>query len=137
MDEMKRIEICPQCQQPEYWGEMRWLGDFCICRNCYKSIWERENHKQYTWDDLDGKRPSQEMFDMQELAEKFDAQSLELQLATNVPSGTVDCFLVNGGNDDYLCKQFNGGCKFQADCAKLIRYQKPIIDIGGTNEKVD
>lgn len=31
-----------------------------LCRDCYKSEWERENHKPYTWHDLDGKRPSSE-----------------------------------------------------------------------------
>lgn len=55
MDENKRIVICRRCKNPEYWGEMRWLSGFCVCRDCYKAQWESENHKPYTWDDLDGK----------------------------------------------------------------------------------
>ena len=51
MDENKRIVICRRCKNPEYWGEMRWLSGFCVCRDCYKAQWESENHKPYTWDD--------------------------------------------------------------------------------------
>ena len=64
MDENKRIVICRRCKKPEYWGEMRWLSGFCVCRDCYKAQWESENHKPYTWDDLDGKRPTMEEFEM-------------------------------------------------------------------------
>ena len=60
MDENKRIVICRRCKKPEYWGEMRWLSGFCVCRDCYKAQWESENHKPYTWDDLDGKRPTKD-----------------------------------------------------------------------------
>lgn len=63
MDENKRIVICRRCKKPEYWGEMRWLSGFCVCRDCYKAQWESENHKPYTWDDLDGKRPTMEEFE--------------------------------------------------------------------------
>lgn len=48
MDENKRIVICRRCKKPEYWGEMRWLSGFCVCRDCYKAQWESENHKTYT-----------------------------------------------------------------------------------------
>lgn len=63
MDENKRIVICRRCKKPEYWGEMRWPSGFCVCRDCYKAQWESENHKPYTWDDLDGKRPTMEEFE--------------------------------------------------------------------------
>lgn len=36
MDENKRIVICRRCKKPEYWGEMRWLSGFCVCRDCYR-----------------------------------------------------------------------------------------------------
>lgn len=52
-DEMKRVVICKHCRQPEYYGEMRWLNGFCGCRRCYKAKWQDENHRLYTWDDLD------------------------------------------------------------------------------------
>lgn len=52
MDENKRIVICRRCKKPEYWGEMRWLSGFCVCRDCYKAQWESENHKPYTWEEL-------------------------------------------------------------------------------------
>lgn len=57
------LVICRRCKKPEYWGEMRWLSGFCVCRDCYKAQWESENHKPYTWDDLDGKRPTMEEFE--------------------------------------------------------------------------
>lgn len=47
MGENKRIVICRRCKKPEYWGEMRWLSGFCVCRDCYKAQWESENHKPY------------------------------------------------------------------------------------------
>lgn len=65
-DEMKRIVICKHCRKPEYYGEMRWLSGFCGCRNCYKAKWQDENHKLYTWDDLDGERPTMEDYQRQE-----------------------------------------------------------------------
>ena len=37
MGENKRIVICRRCKKPEYWGEMRWLSGFCVCRDCYKA----------------------------------------------------------------------------------------------------
>ena len=46
MDENKRIVICRRCKKPEYWGEMRWLSGFCVCRDCYKAQWESENHNR-------------------------------------------------------------------------------------------
>jgi len=57
-DEMKKIIICKYCGKPEYYGEMRWLNGRCSCRSCYKLQWQDENHKLYTWNDLDGKRPT-------------------------------------------------------------------------------
>lgn len=66
MDDMNRIVICKHCGRPEYYGEMRWLSGFCGCRNCYKARWQDENHKQYTWNDLDGKRPTIEEYNEQE-----------------------------------------------------------------------
>lgn len=65
MDE-KRIVICKHCGKPEYWGEMRWLNGRCSCRNCYTAQWEDVNHKLYTWDDLDGERPTMEEYEEQE-----------------------------------------------------------------------
>ena len=57
-DEMKRICICKYCNKPEYYGEFRWLSGKMCCRDCYKHEWEDQTHKKYTWDDLDGKRPT-------------------------------------------------------------------------------
>lgn len=57
-DEMNKIVICKHCGKPEYYGEMRWLSGRCSCRSCYKAQWQDENHKLYTWNDLDGKRPT-------------------------------------------------------------------------------
>lgn len=65
-DEMKRIVICKHCNNPEYYGEMRWLNGQCGCRNCYKSWWEDCNHVLYKWDDLKGQRPSIEDYNKQE-----------------------------------------------------------------------
>lgn len=59
MDEMKEIVKCKYCDEYEYYGEMRWLSGRCSCRNCYKSFWEDSNNKTYSWDDLDGNRPTQ------------------------------------------------------------------------------
>lgn len=60
------IVICKYCNNPEWWGEMRWLSGQCSCRNCYKRQWEREKHSLYTWNDLDGKRPTMEEYQKQE-----------------------------------------------------------------------
>lgn len=57
-DEMMRVIRCKYCGKLEYYGEFRWLSGRMLCRDCYKSEWEHENHKPYTWHDLDGKRPS-------------------------------------------------------------------------------
>lgn len=66
MDEMKRIVICKYCNKPEYYGRMMWLSGRCTCRDCYKADYERENKRRYTWDDLDGKRPTMEEYEKQE-----------------------------------------------------------------------
>lgn len=63
---MDKIVICKQCGKPEYWGEMRWLSGRCTCRNCYKANWQDENHCLYTWDDLDGKRPTMKEYKEQQ-----------------------------------------------------------------------
>lgn len=65
-NEMNEIIICKYCLTPEYYGEMRWLSGFCGCRSCYKAKWQDENQKPYTWDDLDGKRPTIEEYHKQE-----------------------------------------------------------------------
>ena len=62
----EEIVICKHCGKPEYWGAMRWLSGWCACRNCYRSIWEEQNKKRYTWDDLDGPRPTLEEYKEQE-----------------------------------------------------------------------
>lgn len=67
MDEMKTIVICRHCGKPEYYGEMRWLGGFCGCRDCYKHRWEDINKKIYKWNDLNGRRPTVEEFKEQEM----------------------------------------------------------------------
>jgi late competence protein required for DNA uptake (superfamily II DNA/RNA helicase) len=72
-DEMKKIVICKYCGKPEYYGEMRWLSGRCFCRSCYKSQWQDENHKLYTWNDLDGKRPT-----MLDYKKKYIKDSTEL-----------------------------------------------------------
>ena len=57
-DEMKKIVICKHCDKPEYFGEMRWLNGRQECRSCYKSHYEEISKKLYTWNDLDGPRPT-------------------------------------------------------------------------------
>lgn len=66
MDDMKRIVICKYCGNPEYYGRMMWLSGKCCCRNCYRAEYEAENKKPYTWDDLDGERPTMEDYKRQE-----------------------------------------------------------------------
>lgn len=63
---MNEIVICKYCGKPEYWGDMRWKAGKCTCRSCYKVDWEYENRKLYTWDDLDGKRPTMEEYKEQQ-----------------------------------------------------------------------
>lgn len=62
----KKIEICKLCGRPEYWGDMRWLSGRCVCRDCYRADYESQTGKIYVWDDLDGKRPTQEEYEEQE-----------------------------------------------------------------------
>lgn len=69
MDEFKRICICKYCGRPEYWGDFRWLSSKQCCRDCYKAEYEAENKKPYTWDDLDGPRPTMEDYKKQEAGE--------------------------------------------------------------------
>lgn len=59
--EMEEVVICKYCGVPEYYGEMRWLSGKCCCRDCYKKDYEERTGKKYTWDDLDGKRPTIEI----------------------------------------------------------------------------
>lgn len=63
---MDRIVICERCNNPEWWGEMRWLSGTCVCRGCYKAQYEQENKKPYKWNDLDGRRPTMEEYEKQE-----------------------------------------------------------------------
>lgn len=60
MDEMMRIKRCRYCGRLDYYGEMRWLSGRCVCRDCYREDYERQTGKPYTWDDLDGPRPTEE-----------------------------------------------------------------------------
>lgn len=62
-----RVVICKRCGRPEYWGEMRWLSGACVCRDCYKDEYVRTYSKPYIWNDLDGKRPSMEEYQIQEM----------------------------------------------------------------------
>lgn len=57
---MKEVVKCKYCGGYEYYGEMRWLSGRCQCRNCYKAHFEEVNHALYTWDDLNGPRPTPE-----------------------------------------------------------------------------
>ena len=66
MDDMKRIVICKYCNKYEFYGDMRWLSGRCLCRKCYKAEWEHENKTPYTWDDLDGPRPTKKDYEKQE-----------------------------------------------------------------------
>lgn len=66
MNDMNRIVICKYCGKPEYYGEMRWLSGKCCCRDCYKADYEDSTGKLYTWDDLDGKRPTMAEYKEQE-----------------------------------------------------------------------
>lgn len=59
-DEMKEVVICKHCNKHEYYGEMRWFDGKCSCRNCYKRDYEKRIGEKYTWDDLDGPRPTTE-----------------------------------------------------------------------------
>ena len=60
MDECKRVVRCRHCNRFEYWGEMRWLNGWQLCRNCYRREYEAVNKKPYEWDDLDGPVPGAE-----------------------------------------------------------------------------
>ena len=60
------IVICKECKKPGYWGKMRWLSGRCVCRDCYKANYEQETKGPYTWDDLDGKRPTMNEYRDQE-----------------------------------------------------------------------
>lgn len=60
------IVICGSCRRPEYWGDMRWLNGWCMCRNCYRSDYEAIHRKPYLWDDLDGECPTMEDYTKQE-----------------------------------------------------------------------
>lgn len=62
----EQIVICNSCKKAEYWEKMRWSSGRCLCRNCYRSIWEQENKKSYSWNDLEGKRPTIEEYKKQE-----------------------------------------------------------------------
>ena len=66
MDDMKRIVICKYCGRPEYYGKMRWLSGKCTCRDCYRNHYEVKRGKPYTWDDLDGPRPTMDQYKEQE-----------------------------------------------------------------------
>ena len=57
-EDENRIVICKQCHGPEYYGKMVWLSGKCLCRDCYKSEYQREYHKPYKWNDLAGHRPT-------------------------------------------------------------------------------
>ena len=59
-DRMKMVFRCKYCGRPEYYGEFRWLSGRMLCRNCYRAEWESENKRPYTWNDLDGERPSED-----------------------------------------------------------------------------
>ena len=63
MNEDKQIVICKRCKKPEYWGEMRWLSGFCVCRDCYRAQCEQEEGEPYKWNDLDGERPTMEEYE--------------------------------------------------------------------------
>lgn len=66
-DEMNMIHICKYCGEPEYYGEFRWLSGKMCCRNCYKTEYESQYHKPYTWEDLDGPRPTKEKYELQKV----------------------------------------------------------------------
>mgnify|MGYP000080186775 CR=1 FL=1 len=66
----KKIVVCKSCKKPEYWNDMRWWDGVCMCRDCYRNLWEKRNHgAPYRWDDLDGKRPTQAEYDAQKAQE--------------------------------------------------------------------
>lgn len=65
IDDMNRIVLCKQCGKPEYYGEMRWISGAMICRDCYKSHYEKSTGKLYEWDDLNGKRPTMREYNHQ------------------------------------------------------------------------
>lgn len=65
-----RIVICKSCGKTEWSGQMRGFSGQCICRNCYRSSYERKFLKVYTWDDLDGPRPTVEEYNIQEREDK-------------------------------------------------------------------
>lgn len=60
IDEMNRVIRCKYCGKPEYYGKFRWISGHMLCRNCYKADYEDRYKKPYIWDDLDGKRPTEE-----------------------------------------------------------------------------
>jgi hypothetical protein len=65
-DEMVRIVKCKHCGRYEYFGEMRWLNGRCECRTCYKHHREELDRRSYDYTDLDGERPTEEEFLIQE-----------------------------------------------------------------------
>lgn len=54
--------ICRECGRPEYWGETRWLNNRCLCRTCFQNQYRIMYHKEYTMDNLDGKKPSNQEY---------------------------------------------------------------------------
>ena len=67
----EEIVICKHCNQPEYWGDMRWNNGRCMCRDCYREDYERAHRQNYKWGDLDGKRPTMnEYLDQEDRKEK-------------------------------------------------------------------
>lgn len=46
----------------------------------------------------------------------------ELELVMNkhnVCKEHAGCYIVNGGIDSYICKEYSGGCKRQRECADM------------------
>lgn len=59
-DPMKVAIRCKYCGKPEYYGEFRWISGHMLCRDCYKADYEDRYKTHYSWDDLDGKRPTED-----------------------------------------------------------------------------
>lgn len=68
------------------------------------------------------------MIDMVELIEKeidfrasFEKEQTRLSNKYGITKEHAGCFMCNGGVDEYICEQYNGGCKELKVCKSIER----------------
>lgn len=49
----------------------------------------------------------------------FDKEQTRISETYNVSSNHAGCFISNGGVDEYVCKEYNGGCKDFDVCQRI------------------